>query len=193
MSPAEGEAYQELPHENDLPNPLDDHCLFPFHCPRHDRTDRTVRTVPGLLCRCGVRLSDKRFKQYVQDFNASYWGMLTFVDDPSVEKAMQDFHVDLTDYQLGRDNGDQIKRRAVELVTACRKSVEPATRYTRTKKTICSIETLFSLPVRAANSMLWKCKNRENLSGISGQELHTAPNPLESSDLDVRAIMEAAR
>jgi hypothetical protein len=71
--------------------------------------------------------SDKRFKQYVQDFNASYWGMLTFVDDPSVEKAMQDFHVDLTDYQLGRDNGDQIKRRAVELVTECRKSVEPGT------------------------------------------------------------------
>ena len=68
--------------------------------------------------------SDKRFKQYVQDFNASYWGMLTLVDDPSTEKAMQDFHVDLRDYQLGRDNADQIKRRAVELITACRKSVE---------------------------------------------------------------------
>jgi len=71
--------------------------------------------------------SDKRFKQFVQDFNTSYWGMLTFVDDPSVEKAMQDFHVDLADYQLGRDNHDQIKRRAVELVTACRKSVAPGT------------------------------------------------------------------
>jgi hypothetical protein len=71
--------------------------------------------------------SDKRFQQYVQDFNASYWGMLTFVSDASVEKAMQDFHVDLTDYQLGRGDADQIKRRAVELVTACRKSVEPGT------------------------------------------------------------------
>lgn len=71
--------------------------------------------------------TDKQFKQYVRDFNASYWGMMIFVDDPQVEKAMMDFHVDLTDYQLGRGDGDQVKRRAVELVTACRKSVEPGT------------------------------------------------------------------
>jgi hypothetical protein len=71
--------------------------------------------------------SDKRFKQYVADFDSSYWGLLTLVDDPEVEKAMKDFHVDLTDYQKGRGDEDQIKRRAVELVTACRKSVGSGT------------------------------------------------------------------
>lgn len=67
--------------------------------------------------------TDKRFKQYVQDFDASYWGLMIFVEDASVEKAMMDFHVDLVDYQLGRSDGNQVKRRAAELVTACRKSV----------------------------------------------------------------------
>jgi hypothetical protein len=67
--------------------------------------------------------TDRRFKGYVQDFDASYWGLMIFVEDESVEKAMMDFHVDLADYQLGRSDGDQVKRRAAELVTACRKSV----------------------------------------------------------------------
>jgi hypothetical protein len=71
--------------------------------------------------------TDKRFKQYVQDFDAAYWGLMIFVEDASVEKAMMDFHVDLADYQLGRSDGDQVKRRAAELVTACRKSVELGT------------------------------------------------------------------
>jgi hypothetical protein len=71
--------------------------------------------------------TDKRFKEYARDFDTSYWGLMIFVEDASVEKAMMDFHVDLADYQLGRSDGDQVKRRAAELVTACRKSVELGT------------------------------------------------------------------
>ena len=70
---------------------------------------------------------DKQFKGLVQAFDASYWGMMIFVEDPGVERAMIDFHVELVDYQQGRSDGDKLKARADELVKACRKSVEPGT------------------------------------------------------------------
>jgi hypothetical protein len=44
---------------------------------------------------------------------------MIFIEDASAEKAIMDFHVDLADYQVGRSDGGQIKRRATELVTAC--------------------------------------------------------------------------
>jgi len=70
---------------------------------------------------------DKHFKGLVQTFDASYWGMMIFVEDPGVEKAMIDFHVELVDYQQGSSDGDKLKLRADQLVIACRKSVEPGT------------------------------------------------------------------
>lgn len=70
---------------------------------------------------------NKHFKEYVQTFDASYWGLMIFVEDSSVENAMKKFHVEITDYQLGRSNGDHVKLRADELVKACRKSVAPGT------------------------------------------------------------------
>jgi hypothetical protein len=70
---------------------------------------------------------DKRFKQFVQNFDAAYWGMMIFVEDPDVEKAMIDFHLELVDYQKGLSDGDKVKLRADELVKACRKSAEPGT------------------------------------------------------------------
>lgn len=70
---------------------------------------------------------DKSFKGLVQTFDASYWGMMIFVEDPGVERAMIDFHDELVDYQKGQSTGDKVKLRAQELVKACRKSVEPGT------------------------------------------------------------------
>lgn len=70
---------------------------------------------------------DKRFKDYVQAFDASYWGLMIFVEDPAVEKAMIDFHVEIVDYEAGKSDGDMLKLRANELVSVCRKSVEPGT------------------------------------------------------------------
>jgi oligoendopeptidase F len=69
----------------------------------------------------------KRFKDDVQNFDASYWGLMIFVEDPSVEKAMIDFHVEVVDYNAGRSDGQRLKLRANELVKACRKSVEAGT------------------------------------------------------------------
>jgi hypothetical protein len=66
--------------------------------------------------------TDKTFKGLVQAYDASYWGMMIFVEDSDVEKAMIDFHVEVVDY-----DGDKLKLRANELVKACRKSVEPGT------------------------------------------------------------------
>lgn len=68
---------------------------------------------------------DKQFKGLVQTFDASYWGMMIFVEDSRVEQAMIDFHVELVDYQHGRSDVDKLKLRADELVKACRQSVEP--------------------------------------------------------------------
>jgi hypothetical protein len=70
---------------------------------------------------------DKSFKVLVQGFDASYWGMMIFVEDPGVERAMIDFHDELVDYQKGQTTGEKVKLRAQELVKACRKSVEPGT------------------------------------------------------------------
>jgi hypothetical protein len=70
---------------------------------------------------------DKSFKGLVQSFDASYWGMMIFVEDPVVERAMIDFHDELVDYQKGQSTGDKVKLRAQELVKSCRKSVEPGT------------------------------------------------------------------
>jgi hypothetical protein len=71
--------------------------------------------------------NDKAFKGLVQGFDASYWGMMIFVEDPAVEKAMIDFHVEVVDYEKGQSDTDKLKLRANELVTACRKSVAPGT------------------------------------------------------------------
>jgi len=70
---------------------------------------------------------DKKFKEFVQAFDASYWGMMIFVEDPAVEQAMIDFHVEIVDYQKGESDGNKLKLRANELVKACRKSVAPGT------------------------------------------------------------------
>jgi hypothetical protein len=71
--------------------------------------------------------NDKKFKQHVETFDVSYWGLMIFVEDPTVEKAMIDFHEEIVDYQKGRSDSDRLKLRADELVKACRKSVEPGT------------------------------------------------------------------
>lgn len=71
--------------------------------------------------------NDKAFSGLVQTFDASYWGMMIFVEDPDVEHAMIDFHDELIDYQKGQSTEDKIKLRANNLVKACRKSVEPGT------------------------------------------------------------------
>jgi hypothetical protein len=71
--------------------------------------------------------NDKRFKEYVQSFDASYWGLMIFVEDAAVEQAMIDFHLEVVDYEAGRSDGSRLKLRANELVKACRKSVEPGT------------------------------------------------------------------
>lgn len=70
---------------------------------------------------------DKAFKGLVQNFDASYWGMMIFVEDPAVERAMIDFHDEIVDYGKGQSDGDKVKLRAAELVKACRKSVAPGT------------------------------------------------------------------
>jgi hypothetical protein len=67
---------------------------------------------------------DKRFKGYVQAFDASYWGLMILVEDSAVEQAMIEFHVEVVDYQAGRSDGTKLKIRADELAKACRKSVE---------------------------------------------------------------------
>jgi hypothetical protein len=69
--------------------------------------------------------SDKRFKDYVQTFDVSYWGLMIFVEDPIVEQAMIDFHDEIVDYEKGASDSRRLKLRADELVKACRKSVEP--------------------------------------------------------------------
>ena len=71
--------------------------------------------------------TDKTFKGLGQAYDASYWGMMIFVEDSDVEKAMIDFHVEVVDYEKGQSDGDKLKLRANELVKACRKSVEPGT------------------------------------------------------------------
>ena len=53
--------------------------------------------------------------------------MMIFVEDPAVEQAMIDFHVEIVDYQKGESDGNKLKLRANELVKACRKSVAPGT------------------------------------------------------------------
>ena len=70
---------------------------------------------------------DKKFKDDVQTFDASYWGLMIFVEDPTVEQAMIDFHVEVVDYEAGKSDGNRLKLRANELVKTCRKSVEPGT------------------------------------------------------------------
>jgi hypothetical protein len=71
--------------------------------------------------------SDKTFKGLVQAFDASNWGTVILVDDADVEKALIDFHIEVVDYEKGRSDGNNLKRRANELVKACRKSVAPGT------------------------------------------------------------------
>lgn len=70
---------------------------------------------------------DKHFKEYVQSFDASYWGLMVLVEDANVEQAMIDFHLEIVDYEAGRRDANQVKQRADALVKACRKSVEPGT------------------------------------------------------------------
>jgi hypothetical protein len=70
---------------------------------------------------------DKSFNGLVKSFDAAYWGMMIFVEDPAVEQAMIDFHVELVDYQTGKSKAEKVKLRAEELVKACRKSVAPGT------------------------------------------------------------------
>jgi hypothetical protein len=88
-------------------------------------TYRSIAEQAGKIATTDKR--DKRFKQYVQVFDASYWGLMIFVEDPAVERAMIDFHVEVVDYEAGKSNGNRLKLRADELVKACRKSVEPGT------------------------------------------------------------------
>jgi hypothetical protein len=71
--------------------------------------------------------TDKAFKGLVQGFDASYWGMMIFVEDRDVEQAMIDFHVEVVDYQKGQSDGDKLKLRANELAKTCRKSVAAGT------------------------------------------------------------------
>lgn len=70
---------------------------------------------------------DKSFRQLVHDFDAEYWGTMILVEDPEVEKAMIDFHLELLDYQKGQSDENKVKLRADELVKACRKSIAPGT------------------------------------------------------------------
>jgi hypothetical protein len=86
-------------------------------------TYKTIAAQAGKIATTDKK--DKQFKGLVQTFDASYWGMMIFVEDPGVEQAMIDFHVELVDYQQGKSGADKLKLRADELVKACRKSVEP--------------------------------------------------------------------
>ena len=70
---------------------------------------------------------DKDFKGLIQTFDASYWGMMIFVEDPAVEQAMIDFHDEIVDYEKNQSTENKVKLRADALVKACRKSVAPGT------------------------------------------------------------------
>jgi hypothetical protein len=71
--------------------------------------------------------SDKKFKDSVEAFDASYWGQMIFVEDAAVEKAMIDFHEEVVDYEQGKSTPERLKLRANELVQKCRESVKPGT------------------------------------------------------------------
>lgn len=88
-------------------------------------TYKTIAEQAGKIAT--TEKTDKRFKEFVRGFDASYWGLMIFVEDAAVEQAMIDFHVEVVDYQAGKSNADKLKLRADELVKACRKSVEPGT------------------------------------------------------------------
>lgn len=88
-------------------------------------TYKSIAALAGRIATTGKQ--DKEFKVDVHNFDAAYWGLMIMAEDPTVEKAMIDFHVEIVDYQAGRSSGDRLKLRANELVTACRKSVELGT------------------------------------------------------------------
>jgi hypothetical protein len=85
-------------------------------------TYRSIAEQAGKIA--ATKKQDKRFKEYVQGFDASYWGLMVLVEDSAVEQEMIEFHVEIVDYQAGRSDGDKLKLRADELIKACRKSVE---------------------------------------------------------------------
>jgi hypothetical protein len=88
-------------------------------------TYKSIANLAGRIATVGKQ--DKEFQNDVHNFDVAYWGLMILVEDPAVEKTMIDFHDEIVDYQAGRSNGDRLKSRADELVTACRKSVEPGT------------------------------------------------------------------
>lgn len=82
------------------------------------------RSVAELAGKIAANTDDPKFKDYIRDFTAAYWGTMIFVEDALVEKAMKDFYFEILDYQKGYSNLQRLKVRADLLIKACRQSAE---------------------------------------------------------------------
>lgn len=67
---------------------------------------------------------DKQFKEKTREFLSAYWGSMILVEDKSVEKAMMAFQDAIRDFNDGYSKAADVRKKALELVTKCRESVQ---------------------------------------------------------------------
>jgi hypothetical protein len=94
------------------------------------------RSVAELAGKIAANTDEAKFKDYVRDFTAAYWGTMIFVEDPAVEKSMKDFYFEVLDFQNGWSDGNRLKVRADMLIKTCRESAEQ--REPKTEATVSS-------------------------------------------------------
>jgi hypothetical protein len=82
------------------------------------------RSVAELAGKIAANADDPKFKDYIRDFTAAYWGTMIFVEDDAVETAMKEFYFEVLDYQNGWSDLARLKIRADLLIKACRRSAE---------------------------------------------------------------------
>ena len=68
-----------------------------------------------------------------QEFLSLYWGTMVLVEDENVATRMKEFVQEIRDFQSEWSNAERVKKRAYQLVYACRESSE------KTWKTIKSL------------------------------------------------------
>ena len=59
-----------------------------------------------------------------QEFLGLYWGTMVLVEDENVATRMKEFVQEIRDFQSGWSNVERVKKRAYQLVYACRESSE---------------------------------------------------------------------
>ena len=67
---------------------------------------------------------EKVLKEKAREFSSAYWGSMILVEDKTVEDAMMRFGDAIRDFNDGYLKADDLRKRALELVTKCRQSVQ---------------------------------------------------------------------